>query len=275
MKKFEKYLIVSDLDGTFFGEKSEILENNLKALRYFTENGGIFTIASGRDYRTMEEVFPEAKEYFSGAAILCNGVYLYDFQTKSVIDEITLEKKEFLNALTSITQRYPNVGYRISTHEGYICPYISPFMEQRISKILPLIIRDDLDKYLSIPWHKCVFVAEPEIIQEMEQFANSLNMQKHIVLTSFATLLEILPKEAGKDRKIEALKKYYPNRFTICVGDYNNDLDMLKVADLAACPANALDEVKKISKIHLCHHRDGCIADLIYKLDSNEFSTKE
>ena len=32
MKKFEKYMIISDMDGTFFGEKAVILENNLKAI---------------------------------------------------------------------------------------------------------------------------------------------------------------------------------------------------------------------------------------------------
>lgn len=50
MKKFEGYLIVSDLDGTFLGKQSRIVERNVEAVRYFTENGGLFTFATGRAF---------------------------------------------------------------------------------------------------------------------------------------------------------------------------------------------------------------------------------
>jgi hydroxymethylpyrimidine pyrophosphatase-like HAD family hydrolase len=41
---------------------------------------------------------------------------------------------------------------------------------------------------------------------------------------------------------------------------------MLKAADLSACPSNAVTAVKEVCKIHLCHHDEGCIADLIERL---------
>ena len=226
MNKFDQFLIVSDLDGTFFGENSQLLDRNLEAVRYFADNGGIFTIATGRDYRTIETVFPQLSEYLSGPAILCNGAYLYDFRTGTVMEEEELHKDEFLTVLNIFTEKFKNTGYRVSTHEGYLCPYISPFMETRIKKILPLIIRSDLEKHMNEAWHKCVFVAEPEIIDEMERFAATLALKDLTTVTSFSTLFEVLPKNAGKSAKLNDLKSYYPERKAICVGEYTNDIDM-------------------------------------------------
>ncbi len=267
--KFDNILIVSDLDGTFFGEDPKLLENNLSAVLDFQNRGGVFTIATGRDYRTLQTIFPGAKTYLSGPAILCNGVYLYDFRTSTVMEESQLQKDEFLSVLDKITKQFPHVGYRISAHDGYICPHVSPFMETQIGAYRNLIVREKLDFHLDTAWHKCVFVAQPDEIQAIWEFTKNIPMQYHTALPSFATLLEILPKSAGKGAKMERLKTFYPGRTAICVGDYTNDLDMLSVADIAACPENALEEIQAISKIHLCHHRDGCIADLIYKLDSS------
>ena len=53
---------------------------------------------------------------------------------------------------------------------------------------------------------------------------------------------------------------------TVAVGDQENDLPMLMAADIAACPDNAAEAVKAVCGIHLCHHDEGCIADLIGRL---------
>ena len=90
MKKFNQYLIVSDLDGTFLGEDGTPILKNLEALRFFEENGGLFTIATGRDYRVLNYIFPNAKDFLSCPAILCNGAYLYDFNTQFLHDVVTL-----------------------------------------------------------------------------------------------------------------------------------------------------------------------------------------
>ena len=55
---------------------------------------------------------------------------------------------------------------------------------------------------------------------------------------------------------------------TVAVGDQENDLPMLLAADMAACPANAAEAVKAVCKLRLCHHDEGCIADLIGRLET-------
>ena len=47
MGKFDGYLICTDLDGTFcLGH--ELCGENAKYVKYFQENGGLFTVSTGR-----------------------------------------------------------------------------------------------------------------------------------------------------------------------------------------------------------------------------------
>ena len=72
---------------------------------------------------------------------------------------------------------------------------------------------------------------------------------------------------------IEYLRQVYSTdekRATIiAVGDYENDIEMLKAADIAACPDNAMESVRNICDIKLCHHDMGAIAQLINILDTD------
>ena len=267
--KFDQYLIVSDMDGTFLGDQSSLVARNLEAIKYFKENGGIFTIASGRDYRVFEPIFPNAREYLSGPAILSNGSYLYDCQTGELMDEQYLDKDEFLPLLNEFEKIFPEVGYRISCEKGFLCPKLTDFLKSKTTRFASLIVEESLEKNTHIPWHKCVFVAEPETIVRIGEYFKDLKSDLIAGTTSYVTLYELVPKKASKGQKLQRLKEFYPGRKVICVGDFTNDLDMLLAADIAASPENALDEVKRISKIHLCHNTEGCIADLIYKLDSS------
>ena len=50
--------------------------------------------------------------------------------------------------------------------------------------------------------------------------------------------------EPGIKRVIEEYS--LDNKTLVCIGDHYNDIEMLKMADIAICPKNAVDEVKNI-----------------------------
>ena len=56
------------------------------------------------------------------------------------------------------------------------------------------------------------------------------------------------------------------NRKLVCLGDYQNDYEMLKLADIAACPENAVEEILEIADIVTCSNNEGAFADLLTKL---------
>ena len=93
-------------------------------------------------------------------------------------------------------------------------------------------------------------------------------------VTSSPRFLELNAKGCSKAVGVDYLRRAYSTdekkATIIAVGDYENDIEMLKSADIAACPENAMENVKSISKIKLCHHDSGAIANLIKILD-NQF----
>jgi hydroxymethylpyrimidine pyrophosphatase-like HAD family hydrolase len=60
---------------------------------------------------------------------------------------------------------------------------------------------------------------------------------------------EILPQNISKGTALEELRKACGMEdFTfVAAGDYNNDIELLQAADVAYCPSNAAEEVKKVA----------------------------
>ena len=79
---FDGYLIVTDWDGTLFSG-GQITQKNLDAIKYFQENGGLFTVCSGRPCYYLKEyehlVCPNT--YTVGL----NGAYIADNRTGDVL----------------------------------------------------------------------------------------------------------------------------------------------------------------------------------------------
>ena len=59
-----------------------------------------------------------------------------------------------------------------------------------------------------------------------------------------------------------------PPRHVVAIGDYHNDIEMLNAADIAAAPASALPEVKRLARIITQDHRLSAVADLVLQLDA-------
>ena len=71
MKQFEGTLILTDLDGTLLDGQNRISPENQAAIRHYMENGGRFTVATGRSLKGMEHFFPALA--VNAPAILYNG----------------------------------------------------------------------------------------------------------------------------------------------------------------------------------------------------------
>ncbi len=265
---FSRYLIATDLDGTFFGPKSAILENNVRAIRFFLDHGGTFAFASGRDRRVLEYVFPGAGELSNAPSILCGGAYLYDFQKKETFDESPMDQEKTLEIVSLVFEKFPGIGLSVHTDRGLVCPVINDRMEKVFAKYRPIVFHERLEDNRDLHWHKAMFSTyDTEAIRGVFELAASLDLGDLMLTSSSPNLAEFLSKDAGKEKKVRRLHEICGKEKTmICVGNEKNDLDMLLAADIAASPANAIDEVRAVSTFHLCDHSRGCIADLIDQL---------
>ena len=58
-----------------------------------------------------------------------------------------------------------------------------------------------------------------------------------------------------------------PIHTTVCVGDYENDISMLRHADIAYAVENAIDEVKAVADRITVHHNEDALAHIIADLE--------
>ena len=110
MKKFENIVIASDLDGTYFATGTKLVERNLERVRYFCDNGGHFTFATGRLPIFTRKVMPNAHELVNMPAVTGNGTCLYDFEAKKPLEEQFINTDSFLELADLAKGFVPNVG---------------------------------------------------------------------------------------------------------------------------------------------------------------------
>ncbi len=273
MTDLSRYLIVTDLDGTFFGNGARLVERNLSAIDRFKAAGGHITAGTGRIPTNIRKDIPTCGELFNAPAITANGAFIYDLTADRCLRSTPMNAEATLKAARLVEALNPKVGMRVSTGQYFLV---------NRDRLNPAILRDigDPDTYAGkiLPlsewktegalWYKMVFRGEYEELRAIRPAVEETFGDIFEYSMSSPRFFELQKKGCTKatglrfvaDRLAEALG--HPVT-TVAVGDQENDLPMLMAADIAACPENAVDAVKAVCSLRLCHHDEGCIADLI------------
>lgn len=270
--KFEGIIIFSDLDGTLLDSNHAIGERNREKIEYFKQNGGYFTFNTGRNYLNIHKSIPDAREVVNAPVSTCNGACLYDLSAGAPVKENFIDSKNALKAI-EMSKAYPDVRSEIS---GSTCIYAEMY-DSYVASDYPEKGRANLivcpiEEMRKDNWYKVVFRGEPRDLvpfreKVMERFGADLEY-----CNSSPTFFEICPAGCTKGTMIPELKKYCgdaENAILYAVGDYENDIPMLRAADVSACPSNAMDDVKAMCDIQLCSCDEGAIADLIDYIEKN------
>jgi Cof subfamily protein (haloacid dehalogenase superfamily) len=275
MKKFENIVIASDLDGTFFGKGAALVERNLNAVKYFTDNGGLFTIATGRFPYHVTMVFPNVAEYINLPAVTCNGSCIYDFAENKEMSARTIPFELMMELERYVSSVEPRAALRASSSEHYFTctpqglenPYIAKEFDSiapEARAVLPV------EEWRGKMFYKTVIRADKDIIDSLkpkvtERFADEL-----YVTQSAPTLIDVQIKGINKGLAVRALTDALGegHKLFTC-GDYINDLELHASADVSVCPSNAHPEVKSACDLCFGTNNDGLIADLVEYLDKN------
>lgn len=277
MADFSRYLITTDLDGTFFGPGGTMVERNLVAIERFKAGGGLFTYATGRLHLNIGGIIRDSASLVNAPAVLCNGAYLYDFQ-KNVAFEQEMMDEDVAAALFAFTNaHFADIQYRIATPTGLRVKEITNYLALDIPDYASNSITvDPAGNWPVDDWYKIVFRDEPARLAPLRaalrmQFGTRLG-----ITASSNRILEIQSPGCNKAKGIDKLRRHCgAGRILIACGDYENDLEMLGEADIAVCPENALPAVKSVAHYTLCHCKDGLIADLIEKIEAGIIVPKE
>ncbi len=272
MKKFEQVLITSDIDGTILWGAGYINPRNLEKLRYFCENGGHFALATGRNHKDISAIMHELADYVNMPCVLCNGSYLYDMETGEILNPQYLKSEPLMALLTRIRAEFRDrVGFRASYAEGFMVIDDDDFVLRELERfhLAKLANIRPLADFKTEKLFKAVFIAAPETLAEIRSIAEKEFSSFFTITTSDTHILEIQPLGVSKNFQFPYLKERYKGASIWAIGDYDNDLEMLRGADVAVCPANAVEAVKTLAAHEVCHCEDGALADLIELVENS------
>lgn len=270
MGKFDGFMIVTDLDGTFFGENTTYVERNIKAIEYFKNNGGRFTVATGRDSYFVTNPFPQVIELCNAPLITSNGACIYNPAENTLECLESLPSEKTLEIIRLLLAVQPELRVRLSLADGYVYEKEEQLMQFDREGFRGLVTVEPFDAFLDKQWLKVVAYGRKEQINHACEYLNTLDAPGFHFVSAFDENVEILSEKATKGAKLKVLKEYI-GRTDIkiaAIGDYFNDYEMISSADIPATVENGVDLLKQIPGVYVtCHHRDGAIADLIEHIE--------
>lgn len=240
--KYKGYLICTDMDGTFCKT-----DKNFEAIRKFQEGGGLFTVATGRNTSYIDEYFSALPIKPNAPAIMCNGSVIFDYEQNKIIKEHFLPEdayEEFYNIATKF-----DVMIRFALRGG------TPENEHHFAS--ETAVASDRAHFYKAVWHTLdkMDLLEPYIYEKLSG--------RYELSKSCSSLIEANPKGISKSSGTLFVKEYTKCHTLICVGDYGNDIPMLKTADISYAVENATEEVKKSAMRITVKNTDSAIAEII------------
>lgn len=163
--KFEGYLLVADFDDTFCPEHgAPVPEENRRAAQHFMDEGGLFTIATGRDVRSYYSI--RDKFTVNAPLVLSNGAVIFDGESGESWYESFLPFS-CRSDLLAARDAFPGTGMEV--HRGAdvrVCGS-NATLEKHLSRMgVPVSEADP--GHILYPWTKVVLVAPDEIRAESE-----------------------------------------------------------------------------------------------------------
>lgn len=271
MALFSDILLTVDYDRTLTDHDGQVPQRNLEAIRYFMDNGGAFTVNTGRSLPQSAEVLQNVP---MNAPFLCyNGGLAIDGKNIIFQHPIDLPLEE---TLREVCEKFPDLNvdlHGVSAHVGFQptgcwetyyaarnCDY---FLAEEGKEYGPFLKFNVYGELRDDTFYQ-VFSGTPEEIariNEAKAWMEEKYGDKIIVFHAGGRVLNVHAAGVSKIRAARDLQNRLGRKILVCVGDAENDRPMLEGADYAFCPGDS-PMAKYFPNVCFCD--DGAIADVIY-----------
>ena len=269
---FSDVLLTVDYDRTMTAPDSTVPQRNLEAIQYFMDNGGAFTLNTGRSTTTARKLLNTLP--VNAPMILYNGSACYE--DGKLVDYVPIELDMWPTVL-EVAEAFPELNVEIQAMDNHY------FVNQKESYVnfydqlgwghAPAIPGTDLGPFLKFAVFgeveantlKSMFTGTPQQIQrfrDLEQFIRDRWGDKVEIFMASPRILDVHAKGVNKGNAARRLQKRLGRKILVCVGDAANDIPMLDEADYAYCPA---DGVVADRYENVCQCADGAVAEVIYE----------
>ena len=272
MAMFSDVLLTVDFDRTLTAPDSSIPERNLEAIRWFMENGGVFTVNTGRSTNTFRKYLDKIP--VNAPLLLYNGSAAYENGKLVDCRIIDLPMWPVLDQMRAL---FPEMNLEVQGQDTHYLvdetPEYTAFYDGLGWGHRPALRNEDMGPFLKFalfgkttqPNVGHLYFGTPEELERMDMAEKTIRQlygDKVEVFRASPRIIDVHAKGVSKLCAARALQKRLGRKILVCVGDAENDLTMLEGADYAFCPA---DGVVADRFQNVCPCGEGAVADVIYK----------
>lgn len=276
MGKFSNYLLVSDFDRTLTDRSGQIPQANLDAIGRFMEQGGAFTIGTGRS-------LPMSLQRFRGVPInapllVFNGAACYDPGVGALLFCHPMPE-DCVALMQYYEQAYPQLRLEVhgldkhyvfhgdAERDAYLERQGAPFVHADWS-----MVPDPKVKFSIYSMRKDLFSITPEsdegrFFQALEADINRRGGGRYTAINSLPGMVEVQAAGTSKGIAARELARKLGRSILVCAGDAPNDLSMLEEADLSFLAADGDPRMLSRGFRPAAACTQGTIADVIRQLE--------
>lgn len=256
-------LVAIDLDDTLLRNDLTISDRTKRAIAAAMDKGTLVTFATGRMYRSA---LPYALDLGLDLPLITYQGALVKYADGRLVHHRPIE----LPIAQEVIELGKQWGIHVNVYlnDELYMEKVTQWGKNYATRVRVPINILDLPARLKQDPTKILFLAEPEVLDEViqklaERFSEAINLTK-----SQATFLEISHPKATKGNALKELAESLKiNREEIiAIGDNLNDLDMINYAGCGVAIGNAVQALKEVADLVTNSNDDDGVAEVIEKL---------
>ena len=255
-------LLAVDLDGTLLSSERKPVEISVEALRRARDAGIMVVLASGR---VAPSVRYFAKLVGLDAPIVCaNGSHVLDANDSDIYHlglapEVLTTLTEYADETSTHLNIYARERLMFHRDSGWVDMY-----RKRVGMMEPTLASSE--ELIGLEATKLMLVDTPENIPgHIAQTKVLLHGLKVRLVQSEPEYLEFLHPDADKGSGLQAICDRYgiPQCETAAIGDYWNDLEMIRWVGFSAAIGNATPDVVSAAHVKVRTNEDAGVAEFV------------
>lgn len=265
---FDGCSLACDVDGTLL-TNDYLPERNIEKIKYFVSEGGLFSLATGRTAGAVSVVTDKID--CISPSVVANGSMIFDFQNDTAIYELSVPDSD-RHIVKAVLDGCKTVGVEAHSKKQVLVLQKSRETDDHEKYENLDAFSLDYSDALSYNWNKVIYLfANEDESRQVKQIISRFEHKSQFVDTSAVIdgrrryYFEHVPKNVSKATTLKVLceKLNIKKGGLYAIGDYFNDLEMIRTADIGAALVDSPDEVKAVADVLVCEAQNGSVADFI------------
>lgn len=257
-------LFVTDMDGTLLTRDKRITQENLMTIDRFRRQGGNFSVASGRSIPSFRH-YAELLQ-LNRPAILYNGVAIYDYSAEQLLWHTSLDSRAY-RYMQLVHDACPHIAIEILTEKTIYVLHHNQYSKQHLETENLNFTEVSWNQLDTLPgdWFKVLYALSSKRMGELADFLKDKESDGVYYVRSDKHYYEMLPEGSSKGNALMHLAELLgvPKERTVGIGDYYNDLELIRQAGTGIAVSNAPEEIRQEADLVVADHEANAVAEAL------------